>query len=554
MKTFDICIVGSGAGGSPIAYELSRAGFSVAVFEKGAHYNKTDFSKDEIAVCRRDIYTPDLKDEQHTIVTYNSDGTEEYFSGADEQWSFWNGSMLGGSSNLMSGYFHRLKPDDFKQLSVYGAIDGANVADWPISYSDLEPYYTKVEQIVGVSGRVVEHAHQEPRSTKDFAYPPTEEQPMSGWIDEACKKLGFTSIPIPRAILPYNTELRDGCSYSNFCGSYGCATDAKGSARAALLQRIKYDLFADSFVYKIDADSKQVNQIHYYDKNHKSHSIKAKIFVISAQAHESVRLLMNSKNSDHPDGIGNTHKQLGKNLIFSAGGSGSGRILAKHLDHKKRKELFTRGLFVNRSIQDWYSYSKNNRVIKGGTIDFLYEHANPIVRAIRELRGNDTQVLYGRKLQKRLEFAFKESRVLKFEIFNDWLPTDRCYIGVDDHVRDKFGVNVGKLHLHAHSQDLEVGKYLASKAQMVLEELGAVEIESNISAAPPPNLIAGGCRFGDDPKTSVLDSSCRVHGLDNLYVCDASFMPTGGSVPYTWTIYANSFRVADIILQRLKNG
>ncbi len=558
MREFDICIVGSGAGGSPIAYELSKAGYSVVMIEKGSSFSKDEFNKDEIAVCRRDLFTPKLSDEQHTLLTYNSDGSTQKYSGAKERWSFWNGSMVGGSSNLMSGYFYRLKPDDFRLLSTYGEIEGANIADWPISYSDLEPYYTKVETIVGVSGRAITHSHQEPRSTKDFPYPPTQEQPMSSWIDAACKRVGFESIPIPRAILPHSIDDRDGCSYSNFCGSYGCSTDAKSSARASLINKIlhlkNFSLITNSFVYKIDANSRRANKIHYYNKDGKSVMIRAKIFVISAQAHESVRLLFNSKNVYHPDGIGNQNNQLGKNLIFSAGGSGSGKILLKNLPKHKQQELMQRGTFINRSLQQWYSYQDNNILKKGGTIDFLFEHANPIARAMRSVRDKRGRILYGSKLQEAIESSFKESRVLRFEIFNDWLPTDRCFASVDESVQDRYGVNVGKLALYGHKTDLEVGRFLAQKAKIVLEKLGAVDIESHISNAPPPNLIAGGCRFGDDVKSSVLDSSCRVHGVENLYVCDASFMPTGGSVPYTWSIYANSFRVADIILEKLKDG
>ena len=92
---------------------------------------------------------------------------------------------------------------------------------------------------------------------------------------------------------------------------------------------------------------------------------------------------------------------------------------------------------------------------------------------------------------------------------------------------------------------------MAQKAVEVLEEMGAVEVDYSISASPPPNLVAGGCRFGENAKSSVLDGNCKAHDLENLYVSDASFMPTGGSVPYTWTIYANSFRVADVIKERL---
>ncbi|RLA82060.1 MAG: oxidoreductase, partial [Epsilonproteobacteria bacterium] len=106
---------------------------------------------------------------------------------------------------------------------------------------------------------------------------------------------------------------------------------------------------------------------------------------------------------------------------------------------------------------------------------------------------------------------------------------------------------------YGHPRDVEVGEHLANRATEVLQKMGAVDISMSISSAPPPNLVAGGCRFGDNPKTSVLDKNCKAHDLENHYVTDASFMPTGGSVPYTWTIYANSFRIADVILKELKN-
>ncbi|WP_434658889.1 GMC oxidoreductase [Sulfurimonas sp. NW9] len=91
-----------------------------------------------------------------------------------------------------------------------------------------------------------------------------------------------------------------------------------------------------------------------------------------------------------------------------------------------------------------------------------------------------------------------------------------------------------------------------TKSSESFKQLGCEEIDYSISSAPPPNLVAGGCRFGEDVKTSVLDKNCKAHDLENLYVADASFMPTGGSVPYTWTIYANAFRVADVIKEQLK--
>ncbi len=171
---YDVCIVGSGAGAGPVAYELSRAGKKVVVLEKGAFYAEENFSKDEIAFCRRSIVTPKLSDEYH-MIEYFEAGKWISRSTAALGWDFWNGNVVGGFSNFMSGFFHRLHPKDFHLKSAFGAIEGANVADWPISYEELEPYYAKVEQVVGVSGKVTPHPFQEPRSTGDFPYPRTEE-------------------------------------------------------------------------------------------------------------------------------------------------------------------------------------------------------------------------------------------------------------------------------------------------------------------------------------------------------------------------------------------
>ncbi len=537
---YDICIVGSGAGAAPIAYELSNAGYKVVVLEKGKYYTEKDFSKDELAISRRDKFTPLLKDEQHIINVRNEDGSIDRFEGAEYNWSFWNGSMVGGSSNLMSGYFHKMKPNDFKLRSVYGEIKGANVVDWPISYEELEPYYEKVKEVVGVSG-------------DGMRLDSLEVNGATKWFDKSCKELGYKSFATPRAILSAPILGRNSCSYSNFCGSYPCATGAKGSARAALLQKCNVEIISEAFVYKIDSDKSKVTQVHYYDKDKKSHSIKAKIFVLAAQAIESSRLLLNSKNKYFPDGLANNSKEVGKNLIFSGGGSGTGRIKKENLSDNDFKELMQAGLFFNRSLQDWYEYDKGGVKYKGGTIDFLFEHQNIISRASREFYDDDGNIMWGEKLQQKIHKTLTTSRVLTFEVFNDWLPTDYNFVSIDDKVKDKYGVAVGAINLYGHKRDVEVGKHLASRAEKVLKSMGASEIVTSISDSPPPNLVAGGCRFGDDASTSVLDKNCKAHDLENLYVTDASFMPTGGSVPYTWTIYANSFRVAEHLKKIMKS-
>ena len=559
----DVCIVGSGAGAGPVAFTLSQAGYKVIVLEKGPWFTEKEFFKDELACCRRSVYTPSLKDERHVIEDY--DGKDDHGnykwkaeSTADSGSDFWNGNCVGGSSNFMSGFFYRLKPKDFRLKSEFGAIKDANIVDWPISYDELEPYYAKAEQLIGISGTVKTHPNQEPRSTKDFPYPPTQEHYISQKIDKACDELNYHSLATPRAILSQPAMDRRSCEYSGFCGSYGCSSGAKGSARAALLDHAvktgNCEIKVHSKVFKLDSDaSGKVSSASFYNKNNQVIKVKAKIFVVACHAIETSRLLLSSTGAKHPDGLANNHQQVGKNLLFSAGGSGTGEFEYNKLGKKEAELMKQRGPFVNRGLQDWYFIDddKLGGKFKGGTIDFLLRHPNAISRANNLKWDDDGKLVWGQALKDKLHSTFTSTQDLRFEVFNDWLPTDDCFVSLDGKVKDKWGSAVAKVRVGYHDHDLKVGRYLADKAELVLKQMGASNIRSSVSGSPPPNLVAGGCRFGDDIKTSVLNKDCRAHDVKNLYVTDGSFMPTGGSVPYTWTIYANSFRVADIIKSRL---
>ena len=565
---FDICIVGSGAGASPVAYTMAKAGAKVLVLEKGPWLTEKEFFKDELAISIHDAYNPKLENEQHVIEEeYQSEDGKPFWQGeatSDSGWTWWNGNVVGGSSNFMSGYFHRLKPVDFRLKTEFGAIEGANIADWPISYDELEPYYAMVEREVGVSGRVVEHPHQEPRSS-DFPYPPIAEVPMSSWIDKAAKDIGYHAIPVPRAVLSQPAMGRQSCEYSGYCSSYGCSSGAKGSGRAALLNHAvatgNCTIKANSKVHKIATDAQgKITGIHYYDAKGSKQSVTAKTYVVACQAVETSRLLLASTGEKFPQGLANNNGQVGKNLLFSGGGTGQGDFFFDQLTEQQVSELKVVGPFVNRALQDWYKIDDKaftgasvNGKAKGGTIDFLF-HQNPIARARGTQWGSDEQgndkLLWGEELKQSMKQEFTSYKTLRFEVFNDWLPTDDCFVALDDKVTDQWGDAVAKVRIGYHDHDLEVGAYLSQKAEKLLEALGAKNISSSVSGYPATNLMAGGCRFGDDPKTSVLNKNCQAHEVDNLYVTDGSFMPTGGSVPYTFTIYANAFRVAEHIKSR----
>jgi len=556
---YDVVIVGSGASGGAAAYTLCKAGYKVAVLEKGRLIKRDEFSKDELAYARRDIVTPNLFDEYHTIEE-KIDGkwvaTPTYESG----WSFWNGNIVGGSSNFMSGMLHRMHPDDFKLKTKYGEIKGANVVDWPISYAELEPYYALAENLVGISGKYIKHPFEPPRSTVDFPQPPTSENAVVKLLDKSCKALGIVPLVTPRAVLSRDKGDRKACYYSNFCGSYGCSSGAKGSSREALLQPAlatgNLTLMSNTYVKRLYAGKEDtVKYALTVDTiTGKEKKIFAKIFIVAAQAHESARLLLNSSCKHHPHGLANSSGELGKNLIFSGGGSGQGELHKERLKHIKFADLVIRGLFVNRSILDWYFIDDWwDGKFKGGSVEFMFEHQNIISRASKdnEVEG---KLVWGKALGERLVKRFTQSKSIRFEIFNDWLPNDDCFVSLDETHKDKYGMPVGKLRLEAHPQDVKVGNYIAKKCEKVLEEIGAKNIYSAVSATPPQNLVAGGCRFGNDPATSVLNKYCQAHDIPNLFVVDASFMPTGGSVPYTWTIYANALRVSDYIVKQLQKA
>ncbi|NQY36744.1 MAG: GMC family oxidoreductase [Alteromonadaceae bacterium] len=562
--SFDICIVGSGAGASPVAYTLANAGAKVLVLEKGPWLTEKEFYKDELAISLRDAYNPKLTDEQHVIEEeYEDNDGESYWQGeptSESGWTFWNGTVVGGSSNFMSGYFHRLKPVDFRLKSTFGSIPGANVEDWPISYDDLEPYYAMVDKHVGVSGRLVDHPHQEPRSTP-FQYPPLAEHAISGWIDKAAEKIGYHTMPVPRAVLSQPAMGRQSCEYSGYCSNYGCSSGAKGSGRAALLNHAvasgNCTVKPESKVYKIaTGDDGKITGVLYYDKQGRKHKAVAKYYIIACQAIETSRLLLASKGIKFPNGLANNHGQVGKNIVFSGGGTGSGDFFYKDLSKQQENELKQVGPFINRAIQDWYEIddqnfdgdNKNGKA-KGGTIDFLF-YQNPVSRAMGTQWDENENLVWGEQLKQNLKTEFTTYKTLRFEVFNDWLPNDDCFVTLDPEITDKWGDPVAKVRIGGHRQDLSVGEYIAEKAEKLLDAMGATNVSSSVSSSPPSNLQAGGCRFGNDIKTSVLNKYCQAHEVDNLFVTDGSFMPTGGSVPYTYTIFANAFRVADHIKQR----
>jgi len=549
---YDCCIVGSGAGAGPVAHELSKAGYKVAVLEKGKWYKESHFRKDE-QLNRHSIFRSKIKDERHVLE--EPDGDEWSSDTTDD---FWGGNIVGGASNFMSAYFHRLKPEDFRLVSTFGAIKGANTVDWPISYQDMEPYYSKAEQVIGISGKIVQHPFLEPRSTPDYPLPPTAEHPIASWFDKTCHDMGLHPLPMARGILSKPFNGRESCQYSGYCGSYGCASGAKASSRASLLDQSvatgNCEILTEAKVYRLNSDaSGKVISADYYDSDGVSIQVKAKIFVVACYSIESARLLLSSPGAKHKNGLGNNENQVGKNLHCCSGGTGHGIFDFTQFSREQVDQLMTRGPFFNRALQDWYFIDDKKvfgKRVKGGTIDFVFDPPSPAVDA-NEQKWQEGNLLWGTPFKQKLKSFFTQSKDFKFEVFCDWLTNDDCHVSLDANEKDKWGSPVAKVKVGFHPHDLKVGSYIVEKGKEVMKNLGAQSVRGSAFTSPTSNLVAGGLRFGNDPKTSALDADCRVHGTENCFVTDGSFMPNGGSVTPTFTIYANSFRVADKIIAQL---
>ena len=278
--------------------------------------------------------------------------------------------------------------------------------------------------------------------------------------------------------------------------------------------------------------------------------MEASVFVVACSAIESARLLLLSTGPKHPHGLGNGRGLVGRNLLFSTFASATGSFPYDRFQ-ESMPWLDEDEPWVNRALQDWYVIDdeKLGRR-KGGTLSFLRPHPNPVQAAVNIALEGDVP-LWGEALKDKLHRYFRGAAHLRIEAFGEYTPTPSGMVVLDPGVKDKWGMPVARVRIYRHPRDRETAGYLNDRAREILARMDAEDIRSPEIGGESSNLVAGTCRFGDDPEHAVLDPDCRAWEVDNLYVTDGSFMPTGGSVPYTFTIYANAFRVAERIVAKL---
>src|SRR6266567_821262 len=290
-EAVDFVIVGSGAAGGVLAKELSTNGFSVVVLEQGPYLTEADFSHDEIKVLQEDLLTNHPKLQPNTFRKTPQDK-------AKPQRALVYGRAVGGTSNHFTANFWRFHEIDFKERSKVGSIAGSTFSDWPIAYADLEPYYTKVEWEVGVSGLANASPFDPPRS-KPYPMPPMPVKSSGVLMEAGARKLGLHPFPAPLAIASQPYRGRPACVHCGFCMGFGCEARAKSSTLFTMIPEAeatgRCEVRAASYVFRVETNSTgRTTGVHYFDADKKQHFQKARAVVLSANGAETARLLLNS--------------------------------------------------------------------------------------------------------------------------------------------------------------------------------------------------------------------------------------------------------------------
>ena len=534
-ETVDFVVVGSGAAGGVVARELSQAGFSVLVFEQGPRLGPADFEHDELKYWLLSGITSDPKTSPQTFRKVPTD-TAKLPQGPNP---LVYARLVGGSSNHYTANFWRFHEIDFHERSVYGGIPGTAFADWPISYQELEPYYTKVEWEVGVSGLGFASPFDPPRS-KPYPMPPMPVKSSGVLMELGARKLGLHPFPAPLAIASQPFRGRPACVHCGFCMGFGCEAMAKSSTLFTMIPEAeatgRCEVRSGSYVHRVETNAQgRTIGVHYFDGGKREHFQKARAVVLSANGAETARLLLNSTSNRFPQGLANSSGMVGKHLMFNQG-AGVHAVFEHEINDYKSVQ-------VTRILHDFYDADPKRGFYGGGGID---ARINPQPALWAMASGGDLP-RWGAGLKSRLE-AFPRSTMSTGHSTS--LPLEANSVSLDPTVKDAWGIPAIRVTYKDHPDDLAMAKFLQDRSFEIMQAAGAQKIwREDVQENSGGAHLLGTCRMGDDPKNSVVDKYHRTHDIPNLFLCDGSSFVTSGRGQPTMTIQALAFRAADHIGQ-----
>jgi len=540
----DFLVIGSGAAGAVMAKELSVAGFSVVVLEQGpwgAYGHEQDYSKDELQNRFPDPVDGLMSDPTKQRNTFRRNASEKAAPGRHSY-----GCVIGGGTVTYGASSWRHLPWEFDEASRFGTIAGTGVADWPLSYEELEPYYTKAEWEIGISGLRVDTPFMAPMS-KPYPVPPLPLKSSGALFKVAAGKLGLTVVPNVAAIITEPYMGRAACINCGMCSGYGCQVKARSSSAVSLLpvaeQTNRCEIRANSYVREISVDnSGKVTGAVYFDALRNEVFQKAKVVVLSANGTETPRLLLLSSSKRYPNGLANSSGVVGKYLMTGNGGGATG-LFEHPLNEYK-------GCVTGAAIVDYVPNDTKGRGFYGGGRMTARGFTTPIEYG---LGGVHNAPSWGAGYKKAL--IEQANHKLNVSNFISQLPVETNTVDLDPDVKDAWGLPAMRITTTSHENDFKAMKFFIDRSVDILQAAGAREVWADqVNDSRGGAHARGTCRMGNDPTKSVVNKFHRAHDVPNLFIVDGSSFVTGGRNHPTMTISALAYRAADHLVKAAKSG
>jgi choline dehydrogenase-like flavoprotein len=552
---YDVCIIGSGAGGGMAAYMLTKAGASVALLEAGPSWYATTDSPMltwNYQSPRRGASTPtrpfgefdacdggwEIEGEPYTVASGNS-------------FRWWRARMLGGRTNHWGRISLRFGPDDFRRKSLDGLGD-----DWPITYDDVKPYYDQVDRLIGIFGSV-ENLHNEPDG---IFHPPPRPRCYELLVKQASDRLNITCIPSRLSVITQKLGERAACHYCGQCNR-GCRTNSNFSSPSVLIQPAqrtgKLTLLTNAMAREITIDAQgKANGVSYIDKRtNRDEHVRARVVVLAASACETARLLLNSKSTQFPQGLANSSGTAGKYLTDTTGTDVAG-FIPKLMDHVPHNEDGVGGMHV---YMPWWMDNKKLDFPRGYHIEVWGgRRGMPGYGFMGGIHRYQPGGGYGKQLKN--DYRRYWGATIGFSGRGEMIPNDGSYCEIDSNTVDRWGIPVLRFHWRWTDHEYLQVKHMQETFRALVTQMGG-EVFSPMPSREQGYGIAaggtiihelGGARMGADPRTSVVNGYAQAHDVKNLFVADgASFVSQADKNP-TWTILALSMRTSEYIAEQMK--
>ncbi|MCW2350380.1 MULTISPECIES: GMC family oxidoreductase [unclassified Sphingobium] len=530
-ETVDFIVVGSGASGGIMARELARAGNSVVVMEQGPRLEAYEFEHDELKYRHLSGITNSPTANPQTFRSDPSKAAQRM-----ERNALTYARVVGGSSAHFNANFWRLHEIDFIEGSRWGSIPGADLVDWPITYAELEPYYTMVEWEVGVSGLAGASPFDPPRS-KPYPMPPLPVKSSGVLFERGARKLGLHPFPAPLAINSVIYKDRPPCAQCGLCGGFGCEVMAKSSSVWTVIPEAEAtgncEIRSESYVFRIGMnDAGRATGVHYFDKDRKEQFQNARAVVVCANGAETPRLLLNSATNAFPDGLANSSGKVGRYLMCNKGGGAMARFEQPLNEYK--------GANVTRILHDFYDADEKRGFYGGGGFDA--RSGGPLTWGQSVPKGTPT---WGPGFKEYLE---SYTYWMNCSGHGTSLAQETNRVDIDPELKDEWGIPAIRVTYRDHPDDTKHANWQADRAVEIMDAAGATQVvRSEVGEGRGGVHLLGTCRMGNNPETSVIDKYHRTHDVRNLFLCDGSSMVTSGRGQPTQTIEALAFRAAEHI-------